>query len=50
MGLAKLMWCRGYNLRLLGVAFIILVTFSDHDVQAARKGNCGLKCFTYVII
>jgi len=47
MGLAKLMWCRGYNLRLLGVAFIILVTFSDHDVQAARKGNCGLKCFTW---
>jgi len=47
MGMAKLMWCRGYSLRLLGVVIIVLVTFSDHGAQAARKGNCGLKCFTW---
>ena len=59
MGMAKLKWCCGYGLRLVGVAFIIstlLVTLPDHGAQAARLkarkvnplSSCGLKCFRYI--
>ena len=50
MGKAKLMWCCGYGLRLRSVAIIVtilFVTLPDHGAQAARKPNCGLKCFRY---
>ena len=44
-----LMWCCGHSLRLVSVAiiFLLAITTSEHRVHAARKQNCGLKCFTY---